>query len=353
MIPTGFLFSAILCFLLACPSTKAAAAVEPPYTEEWLTVPKTCPDTIVNGTGMALDPFASKNTDNWQDCCSFCHSQAETRCGAWTWHTKSKKCYVSTSGTPHKVSDAVSGGGAPPAPAPPMPKPEPLLGYQPNIVFILTDDQDRTLGRKDYTAMGSLEVMPKIQEKLIKEGTFMEHFYVNTPICCPSRTEFFTGRYFHNVAPPNDSHGTCMHADTSMAASNTTGLFGLMTKAGYNTGVFGKVTNDQSKVLKEAVSANSMSYIDSPLDYNNYMGTTYFRYFPNGTTYTENLDKTDPIFETAYQTAQIGNRTLRWLEGAIKESKSSNGRPFFAYIGPHAPPTPPPPRRGMKMRWAT
>ena len=32
-----------------------------------------------------------------------------------------------------------------------------------------------------------------------------------------------------------------MHADTSLAGANATGLFGLMAEAGYNTGVFGKV----------------------------------------------------------------------------------------------------------------
>ena len=35
---------------------------------------------------------------------------------------------------------------------------------------------------------------------------------------------------------------------------------------------------------------------------------------------------------TAYQTAQIGNRTARWLNTVLKDSK-----PVFAYLGPHAP----------------
>merc|ERR1719506_2924589 len=138
---------------------------------------------------------------------------------------------------------------APPAPSPPAPKPNPPLGYQPNIVFILTDDQDTRLGRQDYTDIGSLEVMPKLQKHLMKGGARMRNAFVNTPICCPSRTEFMSGRYYHNIGPPNDP-GSCMHVDTSNAAKKSTGIFGLMKSAGYEVGVFGKVTNDQQTILE-------------------------------------------------------------------------------------------------------
>ena len=57
-----------------------------------------------------------------------------------------------------------------------------------------------------------------------------------------------------------------MHADTSFASSNATGLFGTLTRHGYNTGVFGKVTNDQQHILDALVAANSATYIDSLYD---------------------------------------------------------------------------------------
>ena len=52
-----------------------------------------------------------------------------------------------------------------------------------------------------------------------------------------------------------------MHCDTENAVYPLTSLFGLLTRAGYNTGVFGKVTNDQNKVsdtieLLRAYAAN-------------------------------------------------------------------------------------------------
>ena len=51
--------------------------------------------------------------------------------------------------------------------------------------------------------MGSLEAMPAVRSQLMDKGVSFDNFFVNTPICCPSRTEFLTGRYYHNVGPPN------------------------------------------------------------------------------------------------------------------------------------------------------
>jgi len=70
-------------------------------------------------------------------------------------------------------------------PPPPPPVPHPPLGYQPNFVFILTDDQDTRLGSNvsAYTPLGSMEAMPILRKELIGEGTLLTNFFVNTPIC--------------------------------------------------------------------------------------------------------------------------------------------------------------------------
>jgi len=214
----------------------------------------------------------------------------------------------------------------------------PALGFKPNIVFILTDDQDTRLsGSSDtYDKFGSLEAMPFTKQHFIEGGAHFSNAFVNTPICCPSRTEFFSGRYYHNIGPPNDVGG-CMHVNTANAVKPQ-GMFKFLTDAGYNTGVFGKVTNDQGGILKALAQQKAVNVIDSPLDYNNYEGLTYFHLDDDGKTYTETLDKDNPEFKTVYQTAQIGNRTLRWLETAVNKTDSSGSRvPFFAYVGPHAP----------------
>ena len=61
-------------------------------------------------------------------------------------------------------------------------------GARPNIVVIYTDDQDA----------GSLEFMPSVQQQLVARGTSFANSFVTTPLCCPSRASFLTGRYAHN-----------------------------------------------------------------------------------------------------------------------------------------------------------
>ena len=205
---------------------------------------------------------------------------------------------------------------------------------KPNIIFLLTDDQDMKLGQEDvYTEWGSVAAQPKVQDRLLNGGTALKNFFVNTPICCPSRTEYFTGRYFHNVRG-KDGEG-CMHANTTFVSNTDTGLFGQFYQNGYTTGIFGKVTNDQEPVLKRIVANKAASFISSPVNFNDYYGLTYFNY--NASTDSvgtvETINTTNPIYGTPYQTTQIGNRSLEWLDDVV----AKDALPFFLYLGPHAP----------------
>lgn len=62
---------------------------------------------------------------------------------------------------------------------------------QPNIVFILTDDQD--------LHMNSLDYMPLTKKHLLDQGTFYKRHYCTTAICCPSRVSLLTGKQAHNT----------------------------------------------------------------------------------------------------------------------------------------------------------
>ena len=206
---------------------------------------------------------------------------------------------------------------------------------KPNFVFLLTDDQDMKLGSEDvYTKWGSIEAQPKLQERVLHQGAAMTNFFVATPICCPSRTEFFTGRYFHNIRGVNGTG--CMHVDTGNVSDPEHGLFGKFHSNGYSTGIFGKVTNDQTSMLPALAEKKSVSYISSPWAISEYMGLQWFNYNAtagdvNGT--METINKTNPIYGTPYQTSQIGNRSLAWLDDVV----ARDALPFFMYLGPHAP----------------
>lgn len=65
------------------------------------------------------------------------------------------------------------------------------LGSQPNIVFILSDDQD--------LHMDSLSYMPQLQHHLIEHGTYFRRHYCTVALCCPSRATLWTGKEAHNT----------------------------------------------------------------------------------------------------------------------------------------------------------
>jgi N-acetylglucosamine-6-sulfatase len=59
--------------------------------------------------------------------------------------------------------------------------------YQPNMVFVLTDDLD----------FASAQKMPRIRSQLIEEGTSFENAFVSFPTCCPSQATILTSLYAH------------------------------------------------------------------------------------------------------------------------------------------------------------
>lgn len=61
----------------------------------------------------------------------------------------------------------------------------------PNIVFIMTDDQDRRLGSLDY--------MPVVQRELVGKGVEFSNHYTTQALCCPSRSSLLRGQQVHNT----------------------------------------------------------------------------------------------------------------------------------------------------------
>jgi arylsulfatase A-like enzyme len=106
---------------------------------------------------------------------------------------------------------------------------------QPNLLFILSDDQYfRTLG-----AAGNSEIRTPMLDRLAAEGTRFTHCYVSNPICTPSRAAVQTGQYgFRNGVT---FFGHPMNEDSPRIAR-------LLSEAGYSTGYTGKWHNNRRPV---------------------------------------------------------------------------------------------------------
>lgn len=198
----------------------------------------------------------------------------------------------------------------------------------PNIVYFMTDDQDMELG--------GLTPMPKTRRLLGEQGATGEAMYIATPICCPSRTETLSGRLYHNVLTDNLSG--CMHVNsTGYIFEHEAAIFPALQRAGYLVGGFGKIINGQGNVFvpknpKKKSITSGWDWLSVPMNEGDYFGPEHFEKRPNGTTWVSSLGNKTEVVDEWYQTAQIGNRSLSFIEAAVAAD-----RPFVAYLGPHAP----------------
>lgn len=62
---------------------------------------------------------------------------------------------------------------------------------RPNIVLVFIDD----MGWSDFSCFGNTDAQTKNIDALAAEGICFEQFYVNSPICSPSRVAISTGQY--------------------------------------------------------------------------------------------------------------------------------------------------------------
>uniref|UniRef100_A0A8C4N8T7 N-acetylglucosamine-6-sulfatase n=1 Tax=Eptatretus burgeri TaxID=7764 RepID=A0A8C4N8T7_EPTBU len=121
---------------------------------------------------------------------------------------------------------------------------------RPNMVFILTDDQDCVLG--------GMTPMKKTKALLADQGVTFSNAFVSAPLCCPSRSSILTGMYQHNHHVVNNSHsGNC--SSTAWQHAHEPHAFPVhLQKVGYTTFFAGKYLNQvkNSKYYNYTLSVN-------------------------------------------------------------------------------------------------
>jgi arylsulfatase A-like enzyme len=108
----------------------------------------------------------------------------------------------------------------------------------PNVVFIFCDD----LGWGDLGSFGNTEIATPHIDGLAREGVRLGRFYVNSPVCSPSRAALLTGRFPGEVGihyaiggPAGDQYNSVPWLDPDLPT-----VYDVFKDAGYVTGHYGK-----------------------------------------------------------------------------------------------------------------
>lgn len=133
---------------------------------------------------------------------------------------------------------------------------------RPNIILVFIDD----MGWGDFSCFGNRDASTPNIDRLATEGIRFEQFYVNSPICSPSRTAISTGQYpqrwritsYLNNRKDNDRRGVAQWLDPQAPM-----LARSLQQAGYATGHFGKWHMGGQRDVDDAPAITEYGFDDS------------------------------------------------------------------------------------------
>jgi arylsulfatase A-like enzyme len=184
---------------------------------------------------------------------------------------------------------------------------------RPNVVVIMTDDQETT----------SMRFMPRTRDLLERRAVSFSNAFVSFPLCCPSRATYLSGRYAHN-------HGVFFN-ELPYGYDAFRGQEMLPVKlreAGYRTIHVGKYLNNYG-------TTNPTEVPKGWTDWHAMVGTSahwYHGYTMNHDGGLERYGRPEDADPKTYQTDVLREIAISQILDAAK-----NDEPFFLSLGFLAP----------------
>ena len=223
---------------------------------------------------------------------------------------------------------------------------------QPNIILVFIDD----MGWGDFSCFGNTTIETQNIDRLAREGIRFGQFYVNSPICSPSRVAISTGQYparwkitsFLSHRKINSDRGMAQWLDPSAPM-----LARYLNDAGYATGHFGKWHMGGQRDVGDAPLISEYGFDKSLTNFEGLgprvlaLKDAYDGKPPKPHTLgSDQLGKPEEItyVDRSLVTESFTSSALEFIQQA-----EADGKPFYVNVWPddvHSPFFPPATRRG-------
>jgi len=215
---------------------------------------------------------------------------------------------------------------------------------KPNVVLVFIDD----MGWADFSCFGNADAQTPQIDRMADEGVSFEQFYVNSPICSPSRVAISTGQYpqrwnitsYLAARRLNEKRGIANWLDLKAPV-----LARSLQKAGYATGHFGKWHMGGQRDVAEAPQISQYGFDQSLTNFEG-MGAKLLPLTMKG----------DGTVGRIWEKAEVLGKPVTWMQRSkitggfvdaaipfMKKAMQDN-KPFYVNVWPddvHGPYWPP------------
>ncbi len=215
---------------------------------------------------------------------------------------------------------------------------------QPNIILVFIDD----MGWADFSCFGNTDAATPSIDKMASEGICFDQFYVNSPICSPSRVAISTGQYpqrYHITSYLAHRHQNEERGMANWLDPNAPMLARNFQEAGYATGHFGKWHMGGQRDVTEAPPITAYGFDESLTNFEG-LGPKLLPLTKDETGTVGKIWQKAEILGGPVTWMQRSEITSGFIEAAINfmDRAQKENKPFYVNIWPddvHTPLWPP------------